>query len=403
MAANILDTIDRQQLGTSLKQAREQRGMTQADAAQVLEVSRTTLVAIENGTRRLKPAELIKLARTYGRSVGDFVRPRPVVEPLEVQFRAVYRRTQEEQAAIEPVVLRLQQLCENYLELEQLMGSPLPQNYPAEYDIEEMPIEPLAEAIATQERQRLGLGDHPIQQLRDTLEANVGLRIFYLPMPAKFSEIYSYNPELGGCLGINSNHPEERRRWSLAHGYLHFLAHRYKAVVDFDDQYQRMPDSEKLAEAFAKYFLMPTSSLLKQFRDRSGSNKGKFTQIDLFTLAHYYGVSVQALAFRLEEMKCIPTGTLDLLHSRGLKVRSVQQQLNLQDIPQRSDMTPIHYQHLAIEALDQGLITEGQFAQFLGVNRLEARHIAEQLREYSSGILEEDRVNLREVADVGQE
>lgn len=400
MATNILDTIDRQQLGKSLKQAREQRGMTQADAAQELEVSCTTLVAIENGTRRLKPAELITLARTYGRSVSDFVRPRPVVEPLEVQFRALYRRTQEEQAAIEPVVLHLQQLCENYLELEQLMGSPLPQNYPAEYDVEEMPIEPLAEAIATQERQRLGLGDHPIQQLRDTLEANVGLRIFYLPMPPKFSEIYSYNPELGGCLGINSNHPEERRRWSLAHGYLHFLAHRYKAVVDFDNQYQRMPDSEKLAEAFAKYFLMPTSSLLKQFRDRTRSNQGKFTPTDLFTLAHYYGVSVQALAFRLEEMKCIPTGTWDNLNSRGLKVRSVQQQLNLQDIPQRSDMTPVRYQHLAIEALDRALITEGQFAKFLGVNRLEARYIAERLREYSSGILDEDRVNLREVADV---
>ena len=85
-------------------------------------------MAIENGTRRLKAAELIKLARAYGRSVGDFVRPRPVVEPLEVQFRALYRRTQEEQAAIEPVVLHLQQLCENYLELEELMGSPLPLN-----------------------------------------------------------------------------------------------------------------------------------------------------------------------------------------------------------------------------------------------------------------------------------
>ncbi|MBP0029605.1 helix-turn-helix transcriptional regulator [Roseofilum sp. Guam] len=48
MVANILDTINRQQLGKSLKQAREQRGMTQADAAQELEVSRTTLVAIEN-------------------------------------------------------------------------------------------------------------------------------------------------------------------------------------------------------------------------------------------------------------------------------------------------------------------------------------------------------------------
>jgi hypothetical protein len=52
-------------------------------------------------------------------------------------------------------------------------------------------------------------------------------------------------------------------------------------------------------------------------------------------------------------------------------------------------MAPIHYQHLAIEALDRGLITEGRFASFLGVDRLEARRIAESLSEHSSGMLEE--------------
>jgi hypothetical protein len=52
-------------------------------------------------------------------------------------------------------------------------------------------------------------------------------------------------------------------------------------------------------------------------------------------------------------------------------------------------MAPIHYQHLAIEALDRGLIAEGSFANFLGVDRLEARRIAASLSEYSSGILEE--------------
>ena len=54
------------------------------------------------------------------------------------------------------------------------------------------------------------------------------------------------------------------------------------------------------------------------------------------------------------------------------------------------DLNPVHYQHLAIEALDQGLITEGQFAKFLSVNRLEARRIAELLREYSSEMSEEE-------------
>ncbi|MEQ8961504.1 MAG: ImmA/IrrE family metallo-endopeptidase [Coleofasciculus sp. C2-GNP5-27] len=74
----------------------------------------------------------------------------------------------------------------------------------------------------------------------------------------------------------NADHPEERRRWSLAHGYLHFLAHRRKPVLDFEGQYKRMPESERLAEAFPKYFLMPTSGLLKRFNDMYRAN-GKFT------------------------------------------------------------------------------------------------------------------------------
>lgn len=388
MATNILDNIDMSRLGELLQQARNKCGITQADAAKAIDVARTTIVAIEKGERRLKPNELIKLARAYGRSVSDFVQPRPVIQPFEVQFRAAYRRNEAEENLIKPTILRLEEFCRNYLELEEIMEAPLPQNYPQEYEVTNMPIEAAAESIANTERQRLGLGDAPIPRLRDVLEQSVGLRIFYLQMPPKYSEAYSYDEKLGGCMAINANHPEERRRWSLAHGYLHFLAHRRKPVVDFDGQYQRLPESERLAEAFPKYFLMPTSSLLKQFNDLHRSH-GKFTPTNLFTLAHYYGVSVESLVYRLEEMALLPSGTWDRLRDRGLKVRQVQQELGLENIAQRNDLTPIHYQHLAIEALDQGIITEGRFADFLGVDRLEARRIAEALREHSSGMMEE--------------
>ncbi|MFY7807269.1 MAG: ImmA/IrrE family metallo-endopeptidase [Limnoraphis robusta] len=398
-ANNVLDNIDPQKLGELLQQAREKCGMTQADAAEVIDAARTTMVAIEKGKRRLKATELIKLARAYQRSVSEFVRPRPVVQPFEVQFRRL-QTNQAEEIQIKPVILRLEELCRNYLELEEIMQAALPVNYPQDYEVKNMPIEPAAESIAIAERLRLGLGDGPIPLLRDILETGVGLRIFYLEMPAKYSEIYTYNEQLGGCMAINANHPEERRRWSLAHGYLHFLAHRYKAVVDVDiNSYKRMPESEQLAEAFAKYFLMPTSGLLKRYNDIYRV-QNKFTPTNLFTLAHYYGVSVQALVYRLEEMKLLSSGTWERLRDRGLKVREVQQELGLEEIPQRIDMAPIHYQHLAIEAFDQALITEGRFADFLDVDRLEARRIADKLREYSSGMMEETRdIDLRQLQE----
>jgi len=388
MINNVLDNINLRQLGERLQQARNKCGMTQADAAKVINAARTTMVAIEKGERRLKATELIKLARAYGISVSDLVRERPVIEPFQVQFRKAYRQNEVQKSQIESFIQDLEKFCQNYLELEEIMNAPLPQNYPREYEVSGMPIERTAEAIALEERQRLGLGDGPIRLLRNTLEQTVGLRIFYLKMPSKYSEMYTYDEKLGGCMAINANHPEERRRWSLAHGYLHFLAHRRKAVVDLlDAPYQRMPASERFAEAFPKYFLMPTSGLLKRFNDMYRESKN-FTPTNLFTLAHYYGVSVEALTYRLEEMELLPSGAWERLRDRGLKVRKVQEELGLEAIPQRTDTTPIHYQHLAIEALDQGLITEGRFADFLNVDRLEARRLANILQEYSSGIME---------------
>jgi DNA-binding XRE family transcriptional regulator len=95
MATNILDDIDLRKLGELLQQARKKSGMTQADAAKVIDAARTTIVAIEKGDRRLKPKELIQLARAYGRAISDFVRSTPVTEPFEVQFRAAYQRNEK--------------------------------------------------------------------------------------------------------------------------------------------------------------------------------------------------------------------------------------------------------------------------------------------------------------------
>lgn len=386
--ANVLDSIDPRRLGDLLQQARKKIGMTQADAARVIDAARTTLVAIEKGERRLKPNELIQLARAYGRSVSDFVRPTPAIEPFEVQFRAVYHRQEQEELQINPVIEHFEQLCRNYLELEQIMDAPMTRTYPPEYRCNTLPLEAAAENIALAERQRLGLGDGPLPLLRDILEISVGIRVFYLKMPPKYSEIYSYDSQLGACMAINQNHYEERRRWSMAHGYLHFLAHRHKPVLDFDGQYQRRPESEQLAESFPKYFLMPTSGLLRRFNDMS-SVHGKFTTTNLFTLANYYGVSLEALANRLEDLALLPTGSWARLRDRGIKVRKVQQDLGLQETAHRSDQLPVHYQHLAIDALEQGKITEGRFADFLEVDRLEARRIAEELRNHSAGIDDE--------------
>ena len=389
MESNILDSIDMRQLGKELQDARKHRGMTQEAAAEVLGVARTTITAIEKGERRIKAGELIRLARAYGRQVSDFVRQRPRFESfqpqLRAQFRGPYLLTAVDEQAIAPSLTTLEELCRDYLELEEIMEAPLVRKYPPIYEVAGLPTEQAAESVAIEERNRLGLGNGPIPILRYLLEQDVGVRLFYLSLPPKFSEIYVYDEALGACMAINSQHPEERRRWSAAHGYAHLLAHRYRAEVAVENGYRRQPESERFADAFARYFLMPTEGLTRRFNDIRRT-QGKATPAGLCVLANYYGVSVEALTRHLEDLKLLPTGTWDKLGDSGFKVREAQRQLGLEAMPTSDETLPKRYQYLALLAFDQALITEGQLARFLRVNRLDARRAIEVLRENINGL-----------------
>ncbi len=401
MKTNILETIDMRELGKELQQARTKRGLTQEGAATIIDVARTTIIAIEKGDRRIKAEELIKLAHAYGRQVSDFVRSRPKVEPFRLQFRGSNLHIPEDEANIAPFIDMLEELSRNYLELEQITGAPLVHKYPSEYEIAGLRTEQAAESVAIEERNRLGLGDGPIPILRDILEQDVGLRIFYLPLhPSKLSAISIYDDQLGGCIAINSLHSEERRRWSLAHVYGHFLVYRYKPIVLMEDNYRRLPESERFADHFALNFLMPISGLMRRFNDILRTKK-KITPADLCTLAHFYGVSVAALSRRLEDRKLLPKGTWDKLRATGFKVREARQQLGLETIPVQYEKLPTRYQYLALDAFDQGLITEGQFARFLDVDRVEARKIAEVLRQHTSDVAEDTTIDLDMTQSLG--
>ncbi len=151
METNILDTIDMRELGKELQQARTKRGLTQEDAANIIEVARTTITAIEKGERRIKADELIKLAHAYGYQVSDFVRSRPKVEPFQNQFRGLLQRVPEDEAKIAPYITMLEELSRNYLELEQIEGAPLVRKYPREYEIAGLRTEQAAESVAIEE------------------------------------------------------------------------------------------------------------------------------------------------------------------------------------------------------------------------------------------------------------
>ena len=379
MDMNIHQSLDPREFGRRLQEARKARGWTQQQASDQLGVARTTLTAIEKGERRIQPTELIRLAASYGRSIGELLRQGEPVEAFAVQFRATLGPGAPAQQEFAPYQGEFQRLCEDYLALEELCLAPLPRKYPQPYDIAGITPEVAAEDVASAERNRLGLGEGPILSLRDLLESDVGLRIFAMDLPSRVAAMFAYTDQLGGCVAVNRRHPEERRRQSVAHEYGHFLSKRYQPEVVLLGRYQRQPDHERFAEAFARCFLMPAAGLSRRYHELHRSREGRITPADLCRLAHYYFVSVEALTRRLEELRLARPGTWERLQEAGFKVREAQALLQLPQHRASDQLVPTRYLYLAAEAFERDDLSEGQFARFLRVDRVEARRLAEEL------------------------
>ena len=379
MDKHALEIIDPMVLGTRLQDARRARGLTQQAVADEMDIARTTVVAIEKGERRVTPHELLRFASIYGRPVSDFVSRDTITESFVPQFRAVLKDEFAEDTGLQTVAIELQKLAEDYFELEKLCNLPLARAYPLPYDTSKSSPERAAEEVATAERNRLGVGDGPISNLRERLENDIGLRIFLFKMPGKISGVFAYNDVLGGCVGINSDHPRDRRNWSLAHEYGHFLTNRFQVEVTFLPERKRQSRMERFADEFAENFLMPAAGLNRRFTEMHHSSPaGSITLAQICTLADLYQVSVQALILRLENLRRFPSGTWDRLQTEGFKPRRAQELLGIDANPPEDNL-PRRYVGLAVMAYERGELSEGQFARLLRTDRVSARVLLEQM------------------------
>ena len=386
-----------------LRAARRARGLTQQDVAERLGMARTTIVAIEKGERPVRPQEIIDLARLYNRPLNELLRPAPVPDDFVAQFRLRPGETGKDEQLTRSVEL-LQELADDYVELERLAGAPLPQRYPPEADISSLAPADAGETMAASERNRLGLGDAPVHHLRQMLESDVGLRIFLLPLPARVAGLFVASASYGACIGINASHPGERQRWSLAHEYAHFLAQRSKTEVTVLHGYQRVPTAERFADSFAENFLLPTSGVKRRFHEIRQSRREGVTPADLLHLADLFQVSLEAMVRRLENLDLLRPHTWDRLVKQGFRVGEARKMLELAALPPDQDLLPLRFRYLAVEAYLEGNISEGQFARLLRTDRTTARKLARQLSHRigmdESGTISEIEIGHLDAADV---
>jgi Zn-dependent peptidase ImmA (M78 family)/DNA-binding XRE family transcriptional regulator len=365
-------------LGARLRAARVAAGLTQQAAADALGVTRPLLVSVEKGAREARPEELLVLARLYSRSVYELVRPAPPLEAFGTQFRTALAAAPEA-GQLQETVEELERLGDDYLELARLAGATLPRRYPPVTDITGLDPQQAAEDLASNERNRLGLGDGPVLSLRELLDEEVGVRVFAPQLPSHVAGAFVYAEPLGGTVAVNANHPYERQRWTLAHEYGHFLSARNRSEVTVLRRWERVPAAERFADSFAAHFLMPRAGLHRRFHSLSRDRDGEVTAADLLQLAHSYRVSLQAMILRLEDLRLLPAGSFDGLRDLGFRPSEAEHLLGRPRPASDQILLPPRYRYLAAELYVRAEITEGQLARFLRLDRVNARRVVEEL------------------------
>jgi Zn-dependent peptidase ImmA (M78 family) len=380
------ESLDIGALSERLVATRKNAGITQESAAEHLGMSRPTFIAIEKGMRRPKPNELIKLAALYGVPINKLLRNDRKPVPLSPHLRAIADSASEDgKRGLEEAISLLLGYVEDYQFLEGQIGSKSVWNFPSPIRMPGGPIDKFAEHCAQEERARLNLGQHqPLHAPRIVLE-EAGMHIFIDRLDSKLAGLYVFVPEFGYCILVNRLHPRERRRWTIAHEYAHFLVDRDRPGVDYSKPMQRKPQNERFADAFAAAFLMPENGVQRRFYEDI-DRTGDFNVGDLCQMANYYGVSLMAMTLRLESLGLISRGSWDAIQDSRVPVSKIKEEAGVEPFIDKDheDAYPERYKLLAVQAYIGEKISEGQLAKLLRCSRIEAREIVEKYSETSN-------------------
>jgi len=395
------------EIGTQLRNIRRSSGKTQAEVARHLNLSRSTVVQMERGNRRVTAEDLERLATLYqcspsvllsGQQADETDLDRDALAELVQAFPSI-RDDNERFTEIQRVVA----IARTLTDVEQRLGLDSYSLGPHAYDVGTPNIawEAMEQGLqaAGEERRRLNLGDAPIRDLDHTLVVK-RIRMTKIELAKDVAGIFVNSQETGFLVIINRRLPIEARRFYYAHGFGHSLFdRRHRSFICSDEC--RQDFVELRASAFANGFLLPESSLRRYLESYGKEVRGRTggVELDLFSernervreatnvpvtgrnrrgvepinvcdltqIASFFGVSRSLVATRLRNLRYV-TGdqfeSLDELDAHGATT-AAHNALALTDahVESEHDAFCSRLVALAVTAVDRGVCDKDEFTE----------------------------------------
>ena len=216
-------------------------------------------------------------------------------------------------------------------------------------------------------------GVRPSAVLDDVLENQLGVLVWYLETGSD-SAAACTRGEFGSAILVPRSSAPWRRNFDIAHELFHLLTWEATNQLELESELSRR--AEQLANCFAAALLLPAKPLLRDFTERTID--GAIGSADLIGLARDYGVSTDALLWRLLNLGRFAgpdevRGLLDDLGFRALDRQSKEGRWA--DAPR----LPRRFVVLAYRAVLRGRLSRAVLAEYLGCG---LRDLAAELEQY---------------------
>jgi len=286
-----LSTVRREvrMIGQRLRRLRLARGYSLEELSVEMGrvVTKQALSKYERGTSKPSPVILNKLAEVL-KIKSSYLWSEPKISIEFIAYRKKSRPPKKEMARIENYV---EQKLEERIWLQDLMLKKIEVNLPVkEYSIHKIDD---VEKAAINLRHNWNIGLDPISNIVNLLETHL-IHIINVNTTENFDGLtalgYEGDKLRAAAIALNSGVCGERQRFNLAHELGHIVLSISGDV-----------DEEKAAYRFSSAFLAPASEIFTEV----GTKRSFITLQELLFLKSRFGLSIQALLYRLRELDII--------------------------------------------------------------------------------------------------
>jgi Zn-dependent peptidase ImmA (M78 family)/DNA-binding XRE family transcriptional regulator len=278
------------QFAERLKSARVMAGLSLQDLAEKLQnqVTRQALHKYEKG-EFMPDSEMIGLLCNALGVRQDYFYRKNVVELGEIRFRKYTRYSSKEKNSL---IEKAKDVLSRYLELEEILH--IDSRFKPNYKKAPVRSNDQVEKVASALRQEWQLGTDPIFNLIELFEDH-NIKVIEIESDDSFDGLSAWaNNDQIPVIVLNKNVLKslDRKRFTALHELAHLLMN-FEGLTD--------KQIEKYCNYFAAAMLLPRETIEKEV----GKSRSKLLLPELGAIKKQYGISMQAIAYRLKDLGII--------------------------------------------------------------------------------------------------